>query len=533
MIPAYVQAAPPVQAAPDRAEAYYLFLRARQLEGEGNIDAAIAAHRRALTLAPGSAEIHAELAGLLARQNRGTEALAEGQAALAIDPDNREAHRILGYVFTAMLDGNPAGENAPEAVEHARKAVAHFEKARVGRASDPASELTLGRLYVIIGEFDRAILTLREFLLDQPGYTEAILLLSDAYAGKGDIDEAIAALEPVITAGGGQMARPAIRLAELYESRARWQDAAALYERVMRESPRMAAVLRARRATALLNAGRIAEARTILREITAADPRDAGAWYLLSQTELRAGLLGEAEQAARRVLAIDAADPRGAVALADVFVARREFPRALETLEPWLSRDTSEETFELTAPRAAHVLSELGRHERAIELLERLGKRLPEDVDLKFDLGAAYERARRHADAERVFREIVLAHPRHALALNYLGYMLADRGERLEEAVSLISRALELDPENPSFHDSLGWAYYRQRRYDLAEKHLARAAAGSPDSSVVLDHYGDALFALKRMADAIAAWEKALAGDRSDIDVAQIQKKIALAKTIR
>lgn len=536
MGPAYVQAAPPVQTAPDRAEAYYQFLRARQLEGEGDVEGAMAAHRRALALAPGSAEVHAELAGLLARQNRGPEALAEGQAALAIDPANREAHRILGFVFTAMADGDPGGEASPQAIEHARKAAVHFEKARAGRPGDPASELTLGRLYVVTGEFDRALVILRDFLLDQPGYGEAILLLSDAYAGKGDIDEAIAALEQVMSAESGTP-RAALRLAELYEQHGRWEQAAALYDSLARQSPRMAPMLRPRRATALVNAGRLDEARTILRELTAASPRDAGLWYLLSQAELRAGMLGDAERAARQVVAMDATDPRGAAALADVLIARREFPAALETLQPLLAQGEagalSPEAEELIGPRAAHVLGELGRHDKAIDVLERVAKAVPGDVDITFELGAAYERARRHADAERVFREIVLAHPSHALALNYLGYMLADRGERLEEAVSLVSRALALEPDNPSFHDSLGWAYYRQRRYELAAQHLAKAAAGAATSSVVLDHYGDVLFALKRTAEAINAWQNALAGDRNDVDPAQIAKKIARAKEIK
>lgn len=533
--PFAVAQAPPAaaQRVPDRAEAYYLFLRGRQLEGEGDAEGAIAAHRRALTLAPGSPEIHAELAGLLARQNRSREALLEGQAALAIEPGNREAHRILGFVFASMVDSDPGGEGSANAIENARKAAAHFEQARANRPGDPAAELTLGRLYVITGDFDRAIVILRAFLLDQPGYSEAILLLSDAYAGKGDTAEAIGALEDVL-AGESGLPRAAIRLAELYETRGRWQDAADLYERLVKESPPMAATLRPRRAMALINAGRLDQARTELRALTAASPSDAGLWYLASQTELRAGMLGDAEQAARRILAIDPKDPRGPAALADVLVARREFPRALETLQPLLAASEAGtldvDADEMIGPRAAHVLGALGRHDKAVEVLERLLRRLPDEIDLKFELGAAYDRARRHGDAERVFREIVLAEPSHALALNYLGYMLADRGERLDEAVSLVSRALALEPDNPSFHDSLGWAYYRQQRYDLAEQHLAKAAAGAATSSIVLDHYGDVLFALKRPADAIDAWQKALAGDRNDVDPAQIAQKIALAK---
>lgn len=538
MAPPSVQAPAPAaaQSMPARAEAYYLFLRARQLEGEGNIDGAIALHRRALTLAPDAAELHAELAGLLARQNRSGEALAAGQAALAIDPANREAHRILGFVFAGMVDNDPAGETSPAALENARKATAHFEKARANRPGDPAAELTLGRLYVISGEFDRAVVVLRDFLLDQPGYGEAIMLLADAYAGQGNMDDATAALEELMAAEGGQP-RAALRLAELYESRGRWQAAADVYGRLIRESPRMGTVLRQRRATALVNAGQLDQARLILRELTSENPKETSLWFVLSQAELRAGQLGDAEQAARRIIAIDPKDARGAAALADVLIARREFPRALETLQPFVAMseaDTLGDDAEaLIGPRAAHVLGELGRHDKAIEVLERVSRRAPEDLDAKFELGAAYERARRHADAERVFREIVAAAPSHALALNYLGYMLADRNERLEEAVSLISRALALDPDNPSFHDSLGWAYYRQRRYELAEQHIAKAVAAAESSSIVLDHYGDVLFALKRPAEAIAAWQKALAGDRNDVDTREIEKKIIVAKSGR
>ena len=533
--PAFVvQPAQNVQApAAARAEAYYLFLQARRLEGEGDIDGALSAHRRALELAPDAAEIHAELAGLFARQNRVEEAVASGQAALALDPDNREANRILGFVFASRVDGRPGVAETPESLENARKAIAHFEKARAGRAGDPGAELTLGRLYVIAGEYDRGITVLRDFLLDQPGYVEAILLVADAQQAKGDVEGAILTLQQVISGQPGN-ARAGMRLAELYETRGRWSEAASVYERLMTTSPRMGPALRSRRATALVNAGRLDEARAILRELTAENPGEAGLWYLAAQAALRAGTLDEAEEAARRIAAIDATDPRGASALADVFVARGEPSRALDQLEPWLDRSEAgrltAEAEHMLLPRAAQVFTALDRADRAVDVLERLARRVPGDADVKFELAAAYEQANRHADAERLFREIVQADPAHALALNYLGYMLAERGERLDEAVSLISRALVIDPGNPSYADSLGWAYFKQGRFDLAVEHLGKAAMGAATSSVIQDHYGDALFALKRYDDAIGAWQRALAGDRSDIDPEEIEKKIARAR---
>ncbi|MDQ3169562.1 MAG: tetratricopeptide repeat protein, partial [Acidobacteriota bacterium] len=207
--PAFVTQAP----ASARGEAYYLFLHARKLEGEGDIEGAIAAHKRALVLVPDAGEVRAELAGVYARQNRIADAVVEGQAALALDPGNREAHRILGFAFGSLAEGE-RGATTPDAMENARKAVAHFEKARAGAGSDPGAELTLGRLYVLVGEFDRAITVLNNFLLEQSGYVEAILLLSDAYAAKGDSEAAVRTLSQVMTAQPGN-ARAAMQLAEL------------------------------------------------------------------------------------------------------------------------------------------------------------------------------------------------------------------------------------------------------------------------------------------------------------------------------
>src|SRR5690606_20268836 len=357
----------------------------------------------------------------------------------------------------------------------------------------------------------------------------------DAHAGKGDLDAAAATLEPVIQAQPGNV-RTAMRLADLYEQGGRWGAAADLYARLMTATPRMAPALAIRHATALINAERLDEARAVLSRMAVNAPADAGVWYLAAQAALRAGALDEAERAANEIAALDARDPRAAVTLADIWLARGKPARALDVLDGLLAESETgtlaAEADELVLPRAAQVYAALERHDRAVAVLERLVRRTPDNDALKFDLAAAYEQASRPAAAERLFREIIGADPRHALALNYLGYMLADSGERLDEAVSLVSRALEIEPGNPSYEDSLGWAYFKQGRYELAATHLAKAAAAASTSSIIQDHYGDALFALKRYEDAIAAWRRALEGDRSDIVADAIERKIARAREL-
>ena len=121
--------------------------------------------------------------------------------------------------------------------------------------------------------------------------------------------------------------------------------------------------------------------------------------------------------------------------------------------------------------------------------------------------------------------------PANANALNYLGYMLADRGEQLDEAIRLVRRALDTDPDNGAYLDSLGWAHFRKGELDEAEKYSAAAAAKMPENSEVQDHLGDVHARQGRLSEAIAAWTRALKGDGQDVEKAEIEKKISNARS--
>jgi tetratricopeptide (TPR) repeat protein len=132
--------------------------------------------------------------------------------------------------------------------------------------------------------------------------------------------------------------------------------------------------------------------------------------------------------------------------------------------------------------------------------------------------------------SERVLRDLIARNPLDANALNSLGYMLAERGERLVEAIDLVQQALKVEPGNPSYLDSLGWAYFQQGRLDLADPPLTEAAAKLKDNSVVQDHLGDLRLKQGRLTDAVAAWERALKGDGQSIDRSKVDKKIRDAR---
>ena len=178
----------------------------------------------------------------------------------------------------------------------------------------------------------------------------------------------------------------------------------------------------------------------------------------------------------------------------------------------------------------AQIYQEVSRGPQAVKLLQDAQAKFPSSTVIPFELGAVFEKQKNFAEAETAFRQVLAREPDHAGALNYLGYMLAERGERLDESVGYLKKALEKEPDNGSFLDSLGWAYFKAGKLDLAEENLRRAADQLKVNSVIQEHYGQLLFKIGRFEDAIAAWNRALAGDGSSIDRADIDKKIRDAR---
>lgn len=617
----------------ESGQAYYQFVLGRHFESDGDMDRAMAAYREAARLDPESAEIRAELAGFFARQGRVDDATREARAALARDPANHEANRILGSILASLAEPDAGGDSSDRTLE---EAILHLERGRRadGTDADPSLDLLLARLYVRARHYAKAV-TLLQDLLEREEVPEAYLLLAQAWNGAGNSTEAARALE----AGAEANPRLLLSLAEMYEGQQHWAEAAAAYERAAEVTPHSVEV-KTRWAGALLNtddAAATARARQMLEQLAASQPTNDRVLYLLSQAQRRSRDLPAAEATARRVLALDptglwgpwalaqvledrrdyvgvaatlsAALPEHAtretlpsrqavvmlthlgfaqlqlgeydaaastftrakaasdgdaafdVYLAQAYVSARRFDEALAAIEPLRAKNPRDVRVAQLQARAlagagrrgeaittlrnviaadgdqpsaylslADLLAEDGRPADAHEVLDRAAARFPENVSVPFQRGALYERAREYGRAEEAFRAVIAREPRHAPALNYFGYMLAERGERLDEAVALIDRALAIDPGNGSYLDSLGWAYFKLRRHEEARKHLAAAAAQLPSNSVVQDHLGDVLEALGRHADAIVAWERALAGDREGIDTQAIGSKIARAK---
>jgi tetratricopeptide (TPR) repeat protein len=134
-------------------------------------------------------------------------------------------------------------------------------------------------------------------------------------------------------------------------------------------------------------------------------------------------------------------------------------------------------------------------------------------AEFYFEYGAAAEQAGMIQKAVELFKKSIALDPANAAkACNYLGFMWVDRGQNLEEAGKMIKRALELDPDNPAYIDSLGWYYYKKNEPEQALVELLKAAASlKPEDAVVYEHVGDTYNKLGNTAQALVYWQKAAA----------------------
>src|SRR5216684_4215152 len=211
--------------------------------------------------------------------------------------------------------------------------------------------------------------------------------------------------------------------------------------------------------------------------------------------------------------------------------------KALKDVRSMLKGGAEDRDVYITLAQRNTRLKRWNDAEEALDKAEQLSTKPDEKEYVYFLRGSTYERQKKYDQAEEMFRKILALNPQNTMTLNYLGYMLADRGTKLEEALSYIKKALEQDPTNGAYLDSLGWAYFKLGKYDLAEENLIKAAQRINSDPTVQDHLGDLYQKTGRLKLAAAHWEHALnewnktiAAEVDSSDVARVQKKLESAK---
>lgn len=460
-----------------------------------------------------------EPASMLAEAHRSL-----GQFDQAIDVLERAAEANPRY-FLALGDLYERQRKFPEAAEafeHGLKAV-----------RTPGRDLRLRYVSALLNipdgkGADRAVAALTEFLNGTPKDAAALSLLARAHLQRGDPGAAQAAATQALAVDPRHLPTLAL-MAEYHRERYDFAAVAALLAPLEEDrrsnSPESAGSLVALLAELGGARQQIGDADGAVRAFERARailPDAAPVAAALAQAYLQAGKPADAAKVAADARK-GAASDLGLVrveALAGIRAGRAA--DAIRTAETAVGtrKDTVAGAFTL-----ADVYQEAKRHGDAIGVLAPLASARPDDDAVAFRLASAYDTADRVADAEKTFRGILARDPLNANALNYLGYMLANRGQKVPEALTLVDRALAAEPDNPAFLDSRGWALFKLGRAADAEAPLRRAATALRGSSVIQSHFAEVLMALGKRDEAADRLDLALKGDGVDVDRAALEKR--------
>lgn len=494
----------------------------------GDLDRAQAAAERAVELDSGLARAHLVIGKLLAAQHRRKEAEAALGRAIDLAPEDPE-----GWLTLARLHADFGAWKQAEAVarrfrkHHPRSgapwrllAAAAWGRADPDRSArylrqatevDPEDVTSRLQLARIERKIDPASAAARyeQVLRLHPSEPEALLGAGELALRGGDRVAARAYFRQLLGTAGDPIGA-ALQVAAAWRSVQREDDALEILDGALQEGaedPR----LHLARAMVLGAQGRHEEALAALGRI----PPAAGALYAaaLARTgeELsQLGRHGAAREAVRHALqqvgaGADMAKAVYAV-IPGVFRRAGASGEALELLAP-LPNATEDPPL---AAALAEILLDLGQHREAQTLLTRALARAPGETRLVFALAGARERADDVDGAVGLMQALLRADPSNASALNFVGYVWADRGIRLDEACRMLEEALALEPEAPHILDSLGWCEVKRGNLERGVVLLEQAHASMPRDPEILHHLAFAYREVGREGEAAALWAEAL-----------------------
>jgi tetratricopeptide (TPR) repeat protein len=447
-----------------------------------------------------SSKVYATLGATYEQEKDYKSAVAAYQRALVLDKDNLEAMRGLAQ--------NLANDNQMEAALNAYKTLQEAD------SQDAQASIEVARIYRHQGKFDLALENLKKaeaLAPEQPevAYEEALVL-----EAQGKYDEAAALYQKLVTRSAspdghysaGERNNRALfldRLGDVYRQTGR----TALALETFRKMVDLGGDEAARGYTEIINLYREQkqwpDATRTAQEAVQKLPDDKGLKLELAQQLADDGKAEEGIQLAKSVIKGDPADRDAYAALSQIY----------SRLKRWKEAEDS-----------------LGE-------AEKLATRPEEKAYVQYFRGVLYDRQKKYDQAEQAFRQVLQQDPNNSSTLNNLGYMLVDHNMHLEEALAMIKRALEFEPQNGAYLDSLGWAYFKLGKYDEAEENLRKASDKTPNDATVQDHLGELYAKTGRLKLAATHWERALdewnksmAADVDQQDVARVQKKLETTK---
>lgn len=457
----------------------------------------------------------------------------ESEKAIEILSKCAEQPSATGFVDALLGIAYQQAGKTDLAIAASRKAIAKLPRALLGYQNLATIYLQTSRSKEALAALDEAAalgVTELNFLLDLgEAYRNYVSVQPREFeAVKPRVMTAIEAAAKLDPKGQNVI----FRLAELFSFAGEYKRAAELYVKLLERFPNQA-ILRNRIVELYLRANDLKAAQAQLDALVRDQPTNPLAHYFLGAIAAEQKNWEKAVEYYTKTIQLNEGAPQDFEPvyydLAGVHITNDDPEEALKVLEKARKKFKASfllEFYSALAHSRAKDYAACIKHFTSAELLAKRDD--PERLTALFffQVGTAYERHKDFKQAENYFRQSLKLAPDFAEALNYLGYMWAERGENLTEAKAMIEKAVKQEPENAAFLDSMAWVLFKlnQPREALAYQLKALKNNKEPDATLH-DHLGDIHAALKQADKAREQWEKALAIEPSEA----IQKKLKAA----
>ncbi|MDK2857224.1 MAG: hypothetical protein PWQ29_1064 [Verrucomicrobiota bacterium] len=507
--------------------------------------------KQAVAEFPNSAESASALAQFYLSQKQREKAIETLRTAIENQPENALLLQLLGALY---VDSARDLGDSPQAVTLVEKGIDCLRKSLAIEPENPAGLQQLGYALLAIKKTDEALDVFRKVRTYAPEELLPAQQFLNLLLQTDRVEEALS-IYPRLAADTGTEPEIWIQyLAEQIPAEKRYLLTDHLEKLLLEPDP--AVFYYAQLGSLYVEEGTPEKAEAVLRKALVSHPGDSRLYIVLGHLHLLEGRYEEAYQDLKRVRtgspenewwknpfvmfnSLVSAQKSGhldeaASLLADSYDKNREIlsqyihilltgktpasnEDAIELLNAFVSRrpETAEAFYYLIMLQAdQHQYTDALQAARQFEKLAvDSGNTNLLNGQFYYQYASIYERTGQLEEAEKQFQKAIKLGDAEitAAAQNYIAYMWAERGEKLDAGLDLIQKALSFDPDNPAFLDTLGWIYYKQGRYDEALRELQKALSFSPqENPEILEHLGEVYFKLGNREAAIEQWQKAL-----------------------
>ena len=528
---------------------------------------AIDEYEQIVKLDPDSIDDHLLLGRLYRLNNDLAKAEGELKTAIKLDPSSEEAVTTLAMLYTDEGDTAHALQVLSAIPDSARSAklysalgTAYEQRKDYKSAIDAykhAIQLDRDNLDAIRGlaenllndgQIDAALDQYKVIADANPEDAQTYLRISEIYRRQGKYDEALESLKKAEAMVPDALEVP-YNIAVVYQAQARYDEAEKILQDLLKKTEKPESSYsqsdRNNRGIFMERLGMVyrdqenypAAVEAFRKMLTLGDDNSRSGYQNIIDTYREAKQWSQATAAAKEAVQKLPNDRELRMVLDSQLADSGDPDKPLADVRSMLKGTPEDRDIYLRLGIMYTRLKRYSDAEEALNKAEQLSTKADDKEYVYFLRGDTYEHEKKYDEAEAEFKKVLAITPQSAAALNYLGYMNADRDVRLEESLNYIKMAVSLEPTNGAYLDSLGWAYFKLGKYDLAEENLTKASLRMGSDPTVQDHLGDLYQKTGRLKLAAAHWERAveewnktIGPELDSVLFAATQKKLDAAK---